>query len=142
VRERFSLSTLAALKVAVRGISIDEIASIAPLAVKAAATGDPVAARILARAGERLAAMVAAVARALDWQRTPFPLVRVGGMFEAGDAITEPMTQALRALACPAQWHPAQFAPEVGAALLAARAAGWDTAELIRRLSRHDKQVR
>ncbi len=142
VRERFGLSTLAALKVAVRGIGIDEIASIAPLAVKAAATGDPVAAGILARAGERLAAMVAAVARALGWQRAPFPLVRVGGMFEAGDAITEPMTQALRALTCPAQWHPAQFPPEVGAALLAARSAGWDTAELIRRLSRHEKQVR
>lgn len=142
VQMRFGLATLASLKVAVRGISIDEIASVAPLAVNAAAAGDPTAAHILARAGERLAGMITAVARALGWQHTPFPLIRVGGMFEAGDAITGPMTQALRALACPAQWQPALFPPEVGAGLLGARAAGLDTAALIQRLARNQKQMR
>ncbi len=142
VQVRFGLATLAALKIAVRGISIDEIASIAPLAVSAAAGGDPEAAHILARAGERLAAMVAAVARALGWQNTPFPLIRVGGMFEAGEAITGPMTRALLALACPARWQPAVFAPEVGAGLLGARAAGLDVGALIQRLARDQKQTR
>ncbi len=139
VRERFGLESLHALKVAVRGISIDEIAAVAPLAVKAAAAGDPIAARILARAGERLAAMVAAVARALGWQAAPFSLMRVGGVFEAGDAIVGPMTRAMQALACPAQWQPVRFPPELGAALLAARAAGLDVATLIRRLARDEK---
>lgn len=142
VQVRFGLATLAALKIAVRGISIDEIASIAPLAVNAAAAGDPTAARILGRAGERLAGMVAAVARALGWQNTPFPLIRVGGMFEAGEALTAPMTRALLALACPARWQPALFSPEVGAALLGARAAGLDVAALIQRLARDQKQTR
>jgi hypothetical protein len=63
-------------------------------------------------------------------------------MFEAGEALTGPMTRALLALACPARWQPALFSPEVGAALLGARAAGVDVAALIQRLARDQKQTR
>lgn len=135
VMRRFGLESLASLKVAVRGISIDETASIATLAQAAAGAADAVATAILVRAGERLAAMVAAVARMLGWQREAFPLVPTGGMFEAGDLVRMPMMRALTAGECRAALVPPRFPPEVGAALIAARAAGFDAAALIRRLA-------
>jgi hypothetical protein len=79
---------------------------------------------------------VAAVARALDWQGRQFPLVASGGVFEAGSLVLDPMSQALCALGCPAELHQAHFPPEVGAALLAARAAGIDTTVLMQGLAR------
>ncbi len=134
---RFALPSAAALKMAVRGMSIDEIAAVATLVVDAAREGDTVAGAILTSAGESLAAMVAAVARALDWQRAEFPLVTVGGMLEAGDLVRRPLTSALRALGSAGRLIPAQFPPEVGGALLAARAAGLDAPALVRQLAAH-----
>lgn len=131
---RFGLGSPASLKMSVRTLNIDEIASLAPLAVAAARNGDAVALGILTRAGEGLAAMVAAVARALEWERVGFPLVMAGGMFKAGDAIREPMMRALRAGGTPAQPVEARFPPEVGAALLAVRAAGFEVGAIIGRL--------
>ena len=136
VRRRFGLDTLRALKIAVRGIGIDDIAAVAPLAVAAVREGDAVAAGILRRAGEGLAAMVWAVARALGWQTAPFPLLTAGGMFDAGDALRVPMLTALETLGCPAAAAVSIFPPEIGAALLGARAAGLPTATLIARLPR------
>lgn len=124
VRARFGLASLAALKAAVRGIGIDEIAAVAPLAVTAAQAGDEMAAMILRRAGEQLATMVAAVARTLGWQAPPAPLIATGGVFDAGDLLLAPFDRALGRLDCSAQRQPARFPPEIGAALLAARAAG------------------
>lgn len=128
VRARFGIASLTALKAAVRGASIDEIASIAPLAIDAAAAGDPVAARILERAGDGLAAMVAAVARALGWMQNRFTLVATGGVLGEEGPVAGLMMKALDARACPAVLTPARFPPEIGAALLAARAAGVETA--------------
>ncbi len=136
VKQRFGLASPGALKVAVRSIGIDEIAAVAPLAVAGAREGDAVATRIVQRAGEGLAAMVAAVARALGWQAAGFPLVTAGGMFETGNLLRDPMHRALGALRCPAQPVPATFPPEVGAVLLAAQAAGLRTELLIQNLSR------
>jgi N-acetylglucosamine kinase len=135
VCHRFRLPSPAALKMAVRAISIDDIAAVAPLAVAAAAGGDAVAVAILRQAGEGLAAMVAAVAHALGWERAEFTVVTVGGMFESGDAVRQPLVESLRALDCPARLAPARFPPEIGAALLAARAAGLDVAVLVQRLA-------
>ncbi|MDR7486538.1 MAG: BadF/BadG/BcrA/BcrD ATPase family protein [Armatimonadota bacterium] len=136
VRQHFGLGSLAGLKMAVRGIGIDEVAAIAPLAVDAARGGDAVATRILQRAGRHLAAMVAAVAAHLGWREVPFPLVAVGGAFEAGALILHPLAQALEAAGYQAGLQPARFPPEVGAALLAARAARLDAAGMIRALTR------
>ena len=135
VARRFGLPSSSALKMAVRGISIDEIAAVATLAVAAAGEGDAVAGAILTRAGEGLAAMVTAVAHALGWQRVEFPLVTVGGMFEAGEFVRQPLTKVLHAQGCAARLIPARFPPEVGAALMTARAAGLDPAALVRRLT-------
>ncbi len=136
VKQRFGLTSLRALKVAVRGIAIDEVAALAPLGAGAARSGDAVAVRILVRAGEGLAAMVAAAARALGWETSAFPLITAGGMFEAEDVLRDPMIRALGAMGCPAQPVPAAFSAEVGAALLAAQAAGLGTRQLIDDLSR------
>jgi len=135
VRVRFALRTLDTLKQAVRGIGIDEVAALAPLAFAAARDGDPEALRILRRAGQDLARMIEAVARALGWARSAFPLIAAGGVFEAGDLIMSPMTEALRAAGVQAEPRAAVFAPEIGAALLAARAAGLDAATLVARLT-------
>ncbi len=80
--------------------------------------------------------MVWAVARALGWQTRPFPLVTTGGMFEAGDVLRVPMVTALETLGCPAALTGSVFPPEIGAALLAARAAGLPTEPLIEHLPR------
>lgn len=131
--ERFALGTLASLKMTVKTLTIDEIASLAPLVVGAARDRDVVARAILARAAEGLAAMIASVARTLGWERDGFPLVTAGGMFEAGNAIREPMFRALRARGSTAQSVEARFPPDVGAALLAAQGAGCDAASIIER---------
>jgi len=123
VQDRFGLASLDALKAAVRTAAIDEIAAVAPLAAAAARAGDAVAGRILDRAAAGLAAMVAAVARALG-PAAPQALVAVGGVFEAGDLVVRPMSAALERLGVRATLRPARCSPAVGAALLAARAAG------------------
>lgn len=134
VMARFRIDSLAKLKAAVRGASIDEIASVAPLAVEAASCGDPVAARILERGADGLATMVEAVARALGWQGQRFVLVAVGGVLVESGPVVRLMMRALEARACPAELTPARFSPEVGAALLAARSAGMDVTKLVENL--------
>ncbi len=136
VRRRFDISSLAALKVSVRGIGIDEVAALAVLAAEAAPSGDAVALRIMQRAGEGLAAMVEAVAEALGWSGRPFPLIRAGGMFASGELLLGPMRRALGRAACPAEIREAALPPEIGAALLGARAAGLDAAGLAATLLR------
>jgi glucosamine kinase len=138
VRARFCLVSLASLKIPARALSVDEIAALAPLAVEAARGGDAVAAGILTAAGEALAAMVVAVARQLGWERAPFALVAVGGLFEAGDLLRAPLLRALAAAGCTARLQPARFPPEIGAALLAAQAAGLEVQRLLRALAGHD----
>jgi N-acetylglucosamine kinase-like BadF-type ATPase len=135
IAARFGLTSLVSLKMTVRTLGIDEVASLAPLAVEAAHGGDAVARDIVNRAGEALASMVVAVAEALDWQHDAFPLVTAGGIFEWGNAIRRPMMEALDALGCPARATASRFPPDVGAALLAARAAGSDAASIISRLA-------
>ncbi|MDR7497397.1 MAG: hypothetical protein QN174_10615, partial [Armatimonadota bacterium] len=122
VAARFGLASLAGLKAAVRGAAIDEVAAVAPLAADAARAGDATARRILDRAAMGLAAMIAAVARALA--PAPEALVATGGVFAAGDLIVGPMTAELERLGVRVVLRPARFPPAVGAALLAARAAG------------------
>ncbi len=137
VRARFRLASLASLKIPARALSVDEVAALAPLAVEAARGGDAVAVTILAAAGQALAAMVAAVARQLGWERTPFALVAVGGMFEAGDLLRAPLLRALESAGCTPHLQPARFPPEVGAALLAARTAGLEVPRLLAALAAH-----
>jgi glucosamine kinase len=134
VQARFALESLAALKATVRGFGIDQVAAVAPLAVEAARAGDAAAARILERAAAHLAGMVAAVAKALGHTDAPPSLVASGGVFEAGDLVVRPMMAALDGLGVRVALRPARFPPEIGAALLAAQAAGLGAGDIARRL--------
>jgi N-acetylglucosamine kinase-like BadF-type ATPase len=142
VGARFGLASLASLKTAVRGISIDQTAGVAPLALSAARSGDAVALGIVHDAAGGLAEAIAAVARALDWTRTAVPVVTAGGVFKAGEAIIVPMLAALAALGCSVAHRQATFTPEIGAALLAARAGGFDARALIARLADESNSTR
>jgi N-acetylglucosamine kinase-like BadF-type ATPase len=131
VQARFTLASLAGLKIAVRKLAIDQIASVAPLAFAAADAGDVIATAIVRRAAERLALAVAAVARALGWQHTRFPLVTIGGLFKSGTRMQQFVIESLARLECPAVWQPSRFSAELGAAILAARAARLDVERMI-----------
>jgi N-acetylglucosamine kinase-like BadF-type ATPase len=134
VQRRFLVDSLGMLKHAVRGMTIDQIAAVAPLALEAARAGDREATAILNRAAEGLADMIAAVARMLGWQHTSHALIATGGVFAGGELILGPMAHALADRGCRSERRQARFPPEVGAALLAARAIGVELEPLIARL--------
>ncbi len=135
IARRFAIESLGALKRTVRGISIDQVAAVAPVALEAARAGDTEAVRIVNRAAEGLAAMIAAVVRALGWERTAFALIATGGVFATGDLILGPMLRALATRGCPAEHRTARHPPEIGAALLAAQDAGIDAKGLVAHLA-------
>lgn len=113
------------------------LASLAPLVVAAARSGDPVARSILAEAGYSLAALAAAVARRLRMTRAPFPVYTVGGVFSAGPLVRDPMRRALRRIVPRAVLSPPESAPVVGAVVMALERAGVVAdAALRRRLAR------
>jgi N-acetylglucosamine kinase-like BadF-type ATPase len=112
------------------------VASLAPIAAAAAERGDATAAAILRQAGEELAALVAAVARQIGFpEGEPIPVSYSGGVFAAGGPILEPFEQALPA-GC--DLRAPLLAPEIGAALYAARLDGrpFDDAAVQRLASR------
>jgi N-acetylglucosamine kinase-like BadF-type ATPase len=135
VRERFVLESLAGLKMSVRGLAIDQIAAVAPLAFAAADGGDDIAAEIVRGAAKGLALAVDAVARALAWQEIRFPMVTIGGLFESGPRLRILLVEMLGTRGCAADWQPARFSAEVGAALLAARACGLGVQRMITRMT-------
>lgn len=100
------------------------IAALAPVVTDAAAAGDPVAASLVAEAARGLAAAAAAVMMRLTWPDGTVPLAPVGGVFNAGRVILDPLKAALTARVPGAVLVPPRFAPAVGALLLAWQAAG------------------
>ncbi len=113
------------------------LASLVPLVSRAARRGDRVARGILHDAGSELGALVVAVASRLGMLDEPFPVFPVGGVFEIGRPVFDPMRQAIRARAPHAVIRPPAFPPEIGAALMALEAAGVAlTPEVLQRLAR------
>lgn len=103
------------------------VAALSPLVTRAAKAGDPSARDILARAAAEEAAMVGAIVRGIfPDDGSTIPVGYVGGTFNAGAAILEPLARALPArcrLTAPAH------EPEYGAALLLLRKMGRDEGE-------------
>jgi N-acetylglucosamine kinase-like BadF-type ATPase len=98
------------------------IAALAPLAVTAAERGDEVAAAILADAGRELAELAAAVIARVDFpDGEAIPVSYSGGVFKAGRHVLEPFERALPA-GC--ELRAPLLAPDLGAALHAARLDG------------------
>jgi glucosamine kinase len=95
------------------------IAALSVPVAEAAAAGDGVAADILDRAADGLAALVLAVARRLMWTRGPLRLVGTGGVLEAGRVIRAPLERRLVETLPDAFWASAAGSPLEGALLLA-----------------------
>jgi N-acetylglucosamine kinase-like BadF-type ATPase len=106
-------------RVYVAGISRPEIAALAPLVTEAGRAGDEVAMELLRQGAEDMAECVLAVARRLNMATGPCELVLIGGLFQAGEIVVEPMKQAVsaRLSECTVSWP--ELPPVLGAGLLA-----------------------
>lgn len=127
VRAQFQLKEDLDLCAAINGDAArSRLAQFARLVSTAASDGDARAAALLARAGEELAALAIAVARRLELPRdTAVPVSYTGGVFEAGAAVTDAMRAALARALPGATLMAPRFGPELGAAMYAARLAGF-----------------
>ena len=97
----------------------DEISALARIVVRAAREGDSAAKSIITEAAVELARAVVAVIERLGLQEQTFRVAYVGGVFEAGEIIIKPMTDAIRMVAPRAFVGPPLNSPVIGAARLA-----------------------
>jgi N-acetylglucosamine kinase-like BadF-type ATPase len=96
-----------------------EYADLSKAIEEEARKGDAVARMLLADAGRELAKIVIAVVRRLGLEDRAFPVAYVGGVFNAGELVLEPLRAAVRRVAPGAEFGPPLFDPAVGAAKLA-----------------------
>jgi len=96
-----------------------EIAQLSKIAVRAAEEGDKVAREILKDAAKELAAAVIAVIVQLRMERDEFKVAYVGGVFEAGELILDPLREEIQAFAPRAGIAPPMDPPVIGAAKMA-----------------------
>jgi N-acetylglucosamine kinase-like BadF-type ATPase len=90
----------------------------APFIFKTAENGDAVACDVIRWAGESLADLAAGVARQLEIEQEQFEVVLVGGLFNGGDLLIEPMRAALLKSAPGATLVRLTTPPVVGGVLL------------------------
>jgi N-acetylglucosamine kinase-like BadF-type ATPase len=96
-----------------------EIAQLSKIAVRAAEEGDKVAREILKDAAKELAVAVIAVIEQLRMEREEFQVAYVGGVFEAGGLILDPLREEIQAFAPRAEIAPPVDPPVIGAAKMA-----------------------
>ncbi len=108
------------------GISRVQIAGLSRVVAEAAsADADPVACALLMRAGGTLAHLVQGVTQRLFAEcREPFPVVQIGGLWSAGNALTDVFARSLRRFAPAAVITAPQASPVEGAVQRAREAAG------------------
>ena len=99
-------------------------ASAAPLVFQVAAAGDPVAREIVRWAGCELGELACAVIRQLGFEDLAFDVVQIGGMFDSGPMLIEPMRQTIHALAPKARLVRPTAPPVIGAVVLGMERAG------------------
>ncbi len=97
------------------------IAALAPWVFEAALAGDAVAEAIVATAGDELAAMVAAVAARLGFNKEPFPVAMAGGVLLGNPPLTEALHASLAARGLRVSTLTPVPQPVVGAVRLAAQ---------------------
>lgn len=102
---------------------VDDIARYGKLVIEAANAGDDVAREILMRAGSELAECVLAIARKLHMTDTEFPVAYVGGAFNAGELLLNPIRLRMQRDAPGAILIPPKNSPVEGAAMMAMHAA-------------------
>lgn len=109
------------LLVAIYAPQIDntKIAGFAKCVVEAAAEGDEVSKKILAEAGYELGLAATAVIRQLKLQKRKFPIATVGGIFQSGRIIIEPLIETVNKIAPKAYLIEPPLPPAVAAAQMA-----------------------
>ncbi len=119
--EYFDISSVDELAMAISapGLTHDRFAGFARRVVDVARLGDAVARDILRNAGAELATLAIAVVRQLGMQQERFQVAYVGGVFNAGDLVMQPLIEALQDCAPRAEL----VAPRVDPAVAAARRA-------------------
>jgi len=100
-----------------------EIAQLSKIAVEAAREGDKVAQEILKDAAKELAVATIAVIEQLRMERDEFQVAYVGGVFEAGELILDPLREEIQRFAPHATVAPPIEPPVIGAARMATRMA-------------------
>ena len=96
-----------------------EIAQLSKIAVRAGEEGDKVAREILKDAAKELAVAVIAVIEQLRMERDEFHVAYVGGVFEAGGLILDPLREEIQDFAPRAEIAPPIDPPVIGAAKMA-----------------------
>jgi N-acetylglucosamine kinase-like BadF-type ATPase len=96
-----------------------QIAQLSKLVVETAQEGDAVAIEILRDAAHELARAIKAVIAQLDMQHEVFRIGYVGGVFEAGELILQPLRENVAAFAPQAIIAAPLYKPVVGAAQMA-----------------------
>src|SRR5688572_3562694 len=108
----------------VTGIPRAEVASLAPLVIRAAREGDQVALSLLDQGASDLAEIVNAVAVKLGFVGQNFELALVGGLFNAGEIVLSPLYVAIQKRLTDCRIVFAELPPASGAALLALKNLG------------------
>lgn len=120
-----------------RGMSHDEMATLAPLVFDGARQGDAVAQGILDRAGRELGLMAAAVISKLGMEGGNVTIGLVGSLFRDKHLLLEPMEAVLSQVVQPEFIKP-RLGPVQGAAILALKAAGVVVTPMMLRSLRSD----
>jgi N-acetylglucosamine kinase-like BadF-type ATPase len=100
-------------------------ASAAPLIFEVAAQGDAVANDLIQWAGRELGELAKAVIRQLNFEALAFDVVLLGGMFNGGARLIDPLRDSLAEFAPGARLVRLQTWPVVGAVLLGMEQAQW-----------------
>ena len=94
-------------------------AQAAPLVFRTAEAGDQIAQEVIRWSGEQLGSLVNGVIHQLNFQKEIFDVVEVGGLFEGGALLADPLHETVWALAPSARFVRLEVPPVVGAVLLA-----------------------
>jgi len=122
----FRASTPEDLVVAIYAPQVDnaKIAGFAREVVETAKRGDKIAREVLNEAARELALAARVVVANLSLGKKAFPIIRVGGIFKAGDLISKPFLKSVKEIAPKAFFRDAEFSPAVAAALMAKESSG------------------
>jgi N-acetylglucosamine kinase-like BadF-type ATPase len=117
-------------------------ADAAPLVFQAAAAGDPVAQRLIRWAGRELGSLAVGVIRQLEFEGAQFEVVLVGGLYDGGPMLTEPMRRTIHRAAPRARLVRLTTYPVIGGVLLGMEQAGLRAPALRERLIETTKRLR
>jgi N-acetylglucosamine kinase-like BadF-type ATPase len=109
----------------------DEVASLCPVVVKVAKSGDWRAIEILEEAGHELGRLGVAVIKRLGMEDDKFAVIPFGGVFKAGELILRSFRETIREIAPQAIIVTPKYQPVVGAVVLALKDIGIEINEQV-----------